>query len=318
MLYDFVRCPRRVVMDRDGPPDRREPPSEFVQLLWDCGVEHEAEIIAGLPNALNVRVLPPAEREQATRLAMAQRVPLIYGARLTHAPSGLVGEPDLLRLAGAGYIPGDIKAGAAEEEEDSGKLVPGYVVQVGHYVNLLERCGLGNGTRDAFIVDGKGKEVAYPLDQPRGKRTEESWWSYYLATLAGLQASLQTPADTLPALAAPCKLCPWKALCKEDLKALDDLTLIAELGRTKRDAMRAQIPTVAALANCNLDQFTQGAKTNFERIGPDTLRRLQDRAKLLSTPGAKPYPIRRTSRPRTRQIYWLRSISLREPHELFF
>ncbi len=289
MLYDFVRCPHRVVMDQYGPAERREEPSEFVQLLWTCGVEHETEILGQMPEAVSVRSVPPEQREGATREAMARRVPLIHGGRLTHEVSGLVGEPDLLRWSGSGYVPGDIKAGKAEDEADGGELVPGYVVQVGHYVNLLDHCGLGNGTRDAFIVGGDGREVPYLLDQPRGKRCTQSWWDFYLNTLSSLRASLQRPAQSLPALAAPCKLCPWKTECKAVVKRRDDLTLLAECGRTKRDAMMALIPTVTALARSNLDAYVEGEKTAFPGIGPATLRRFQDRAKLLTTPGARPY-----------------------------
>ena len=304
MLYDYIRCPHRIVMDRHGPADCREPPSEFVQLLWSCGVEHEAEIVAKLSNALSLRDVPLAEREQATRDAMARRVPLIHGGRLSHT-SGLLGEPDLLRWSGTGYIPGDIKAANAEGEPDSGQLVGGYVVQVGHYVNLLERCGLGNGTRDAFIVGRDGKEVLYPLDQPRSPRCSQSWWEYYLQTLAALQERLQAPSRSLPALAAACKMCEWKTACKEVVKARDDCTLVAELGRTKRDTMLAEIPTVAALANCNLDQYQNGDKTIFPGIGIATLQRFQDRARLLTTPGARPYLRKPVSFPRmTNEVFF--------------
>ena len=58
---------------------------------------------------------------------------------------------------------------------------------------------------------------------------------------------------TRPAYSSACKLCHWYSACIERLKATDDLTLIPELGRPKRDAMLTHLQTVAELADCNPD-----------------------------------------------------------------
>lgn len=76
--------------------------------------------------------------------------------------------------------------------------------------------------------------------------------------------------------------------CTENLVATDDLTLIPELGRPKRDAMLTHLQSVAELAGCNPDGFINGKKTVFHGIGPDTLKKFHTRARLLSTKGSKP------------------------------
>jgi len=58
---------------------------------------------------------------------MAQRTELIYSERIR--PSNLLGEPELLRWDGRGYVAGDIKSGSGEEGED----IPTFVQPSPHY-----------------------------------------------------------------------------------------------------------------------------------------------------------------------------------------
>jgi predicted RecB family nuclease len=70
---------------------------------------------------------------------------------------------------------------------------------------------------------------------------------------------------------------------------MDDLTLIPELGRARRDAMSIHIRTVKELAKDDMSGYIRGNKTLFTRISPDTLYKFQARAKLQVKPGGKPY-----------------------------
>ncbi len=287
-LYDFVQCPHRIALDVFGDQSLRDAPNPFVQLLWEQGIDHEASIVTSLPISTNIRQVPLGDRERETLAAMQRREPLIYGGRLTS--DELVGEPDLLELRGGGYIPGDIKSGSGLEGDDSnGKLKKHYAYQLSHYVLILDQLGLGDGTREAFVIDRQGRRVAYVLTEPQGVRNTETWWEGYLRALADVRAILQQTQMTLGALCAECKLCHWYSHCREELVSRGDLTLIVELGRSKRDAMIQSIPTVHALATTNPVGFVQGRKTIFQGIGPDTLFKFHDRAKLLDTPGATAY-----------------------------
>jgi hypothetical protein len=68
---------------------------------------------------------------------------LIYSGRISSGD--LLGIPDVLRKMDNGYIPGDIKSGAGEEsggeDEDEVKPKITYAVQLGLYVDILERLG---------------------------------------------------------------------------------------------------------------------------------------------------------------------------------
>ena len=54
-----------------------------------------------------------------------------------------------------------------------------------------------------------------------------------------------------------CKLCHWRSFCLAQLKAMDDLSLILELGRSKRDVMFARFKNMGDLANSDLNAFIQ-------------------------------------------------------------
>jgi uncharacterized protein len=133
MLYDYVQCPHRVFLDLFGDPQRRDPISAFVQLLWERGSAFERETIEKLEIPFtNLRKYSAEENERLTFEAMKRGDSLIYGGRIRIAY--LLGEPDLIRKEGSGYVAGDIKSGAGFEgmsEESDGKPKKHYAVQLG-------------------------------------------------------------------------------------------------------------------------------------------------------------------------------------------
>ena len=107
MLYDLVNCPHRVTMDVFGDPAQRDEPNAFVQLLWERGTLYEKEVMTGLDVPfLDLSLYAGDEKERLTTEAMERGEPLIYSARIQ--AEGLLGDPDLLRKEGEGYIAGDL------------------------------------------------------------------------------------------------------------------------------------------------------------------------------------------------------------------
>ncbi len=291
MLYDLVSCPRRVALDLFGDKNLRDPISPFVQLLWERGSLFEKQTIAELTVPfLDLSQAHADEKERLTLEAMTRREPLIYSGRIS--ADDLVGVPDLLRKTDGGYIPGDIKSGAGEEgggeDEDDGKPKLTYAVQLGLYLDVLGRLGFSAG-RKGFIWDIHGDEIAYDFTEPRGPRTPETLWDIYQEALADARSIINGSDDPKPALAAICKLCRWRSFCSEELQATDDLTLIPRLGRSKRDGMENQFPTVTALAESNPEGFIDGKKTPFKGVGAATLKTFHERAKLLKSLNPKPF-----------------------------
>ncbi len=288
MLYDLVQCPHRPTMDLFGDPAKRDEVSPFVQLLWEKGTAYEKEVISnlGVP-FVDLSIYAGDEKERLTWDAMRRGDPLIYSGRIS--ADDLVGDPDLLRREGKGYVAGDIKAGAGEEgQEEDRKPKKHYAVQLALYTDILERRGLAVG-RKPFVWDIRGDEVIYDLDAPQGQRNPTTLWQMYQETLAQARGTMARSEKTLPAYGAACKLCQWYTACLTDLERRDDLTLLPDLGRSKRDIMAEDLPTVTELAGCDPKRFIVGKKTSFRGVGPDTLVKFHERAKLVKAPSPRPY-----------------------------
>jgi predicted RecB family nuclease len=188
-------------------------------------------------------------------------------------------------------VAGDIKSGAGFEgmtEDSDGKPKKHYAVQLGLYTDILDKLGFSAGPIP-FIWDIHGEEVIYDLDSPMGKRDKTSLWEFYESCLESITLIVNQKEKTVPALCSMCKMCHWRTFCLAQLKAMDDLSLIPELGRSRRDAMQPHFKTVGDLANCDLNDFIQGKKTIIPGVGAATLEKFQERAKLLNQPGTGPY-----------------------------
>ncbi len=252
MLYDLVACPHRVSMDLFTDPSQRDRVSPFVQLLWDRGVAHEERVVANIAEPfVDLLKYAGSEKERLTLEAMDRGEPLIYGGRIS--AGDLLGDPDLLRKEGNGYVAGDIKSGAGEESRDEDsetKPKKHYAVQLALYTDILERLGRSAGRR-GFIWDIHSKEVIYDFTITYGVRNPRTLWADYednLAEARGIVSRVTTPT---PAYSSG----------------------IAKIASGCRP-----------VSSCS-----SGKKTAFAGIGPPTLEKLYARAKLLSNKDAKPY-----------------------------
>jgi predicted RecB family nuclease len=288
MLYDLIACPHRVSMDLFANPAERDAVSPFIQLLWRKGAVHEHDIMdGGGIQALDLSSFHDDEKERLTTEAMNRQEPLIYSGRIT--ADDLVGEPDLLRWTSHGYVAGDIKSGAGEEgREDLSKPKVHYAVQLALYTDILERKGVSAG-RTPFIIDITGEEFTYDLDDLYGQRKPTTLWAEYEAALLQARLIVGRLIESLPAYSSTCKLCWWYSRCTKKLEADDDLTLLPELGRTKRDTMLPHVATVTEFAGMDVDALIDGKKTLFQGIGPDVLRKFHARATLITSPNPRPY-----------------------------
>jgi uncharacterized protein len=298
MLYDFIKCPHRVTMDLFGNPAAKDPVSPFVELLWERGHLFEKETIERIQIPfINLRDVPDQERERLTLEAIAAGERLIYGGRIR--ADDLLGEPDLLRKRGAGFVAGDIKSGAGLEgssEDADGKPKQHYAVQLSLYTDILERLGFSAG-RLPFVWDIHGQEVLYHLDSPRGPKTHTSMWDDYLSSLENVRSVVSRENETVPSLGGECKLCHWRTTCTKQLEELNDLTLIPELGRSRRDNLLEHIMSVQELASVNISSLICGSKTVIPGISAEMLKRFQARARLQIQPDSKPYLIQEVQLP---------------------
>jgi len=288
MLYDLVECPHRPSMDLFADPLKRDKLSPFVQLLWEKGTAYEQEVVAGLDIPfLDLTPYSMEEKEIKTLEAIENKEPLIYRGRIS--AGDLLGEPDLLRLEEDGYVAGDIKSGSAEEGGgDDPRPKKHYAVQLALYTDILERKQLST-RREPFVWDIRGLEVTYALDELTGKKDPTTLWKIYQEKLDEARRIVNQAEKSIPAYSSKCKLCHWKTECLKTLEKSDDLTLLPELGRTKRDVLLNEIKTVEDLANTPIEPFIEGRGTIFRGIGIKTLEKFKARADLVKSQHAEPY-----------------------------
>lgn len=291
MLYDLVKCPHRVTMDLFGNHAQRDAVSPFVQLLWERGAVHEQEIVAKFEEPfVDLSKYSPPEKERLTLAAMQRGETLIYGGRI--CSDDLVGEPDLLKKKDNGYVAGDIKSGTGEEgatNEDDGKPKRDYAVQLALYTDILERLGHSAG-RSPFVWDINGEIIQYDLMEMRGTRNPRRLWDDYEECLEQARGIVGQEIQTLPAYStSTCKDCIWYSTCLKKLDESNDLTLIPELGRSKRDNMIGRISSIRQLSQIRIDDYLEQGKSVFAGIGAPTLEKFHERAKLLSAEDGKPY-----------------------------
>lgn len=288
MLYDQVMCPHRPSMDLFANPMKRDKLSPFVKLLWEKGTSYEEEVIASLDIPfLDLTPYSQEEKESKTLEAIERKEPLIYSGRIS--ADDLLGEPDLLRLDEDGYVAGDIKSGAGEEGVvDDRRPKKHYAVQLALYTDILERKGLSS-KREPFVWDIHGDEFTYELDELTGKRNPTTLWNIYQGTLDEARRNISNPGNSSPAYSSICKLCHWRTECMKTLERSDDLTLLPDLGRSKREEIIDRIATVDDLANIEIEQFIDGRNTIFRGIGIKSLEKFKARADLIKSNNAEPY-----------------------------
>jgi predicted RecB family nuclease len=270
---------------------KRDPESRFVQLLWEKGTAYEKEVMDGLQIPFSdFSALEDDVREQLTSQAMARGDGLIYGGRIRCCD--LLGEPDLLLRMERGYAAGDIKSGSGLKDGSGDQ--PGqrpkkhYALQLSQYTDILERMGVSAG-RHPFIWDIHGRKIYYDLDIQTGPGTGNTLWKLYRDSLEQARRIVSLKESTLPAYSSgTCKLCHWNSLCKQQLRTLDDLTLIPELGRKRRDAMYPRIKSVRQFALTDPATLMSGKKTVFEGINASTLKKFHTRACLIADVQARP------------------------------
>ena len=70
------------------------------------------------------------------------------------------------------------------------------------------------------------------------------------------------------AYCAACKMCVWYSHCLAELTKADDLTLIPQLGRSKRDAMQGDLPTMSRPCRRRCQPLHPWQQDNLSRRRP--------------------------------------------------
>lgn len=294
-LYDYLQCPHKVWRDLYGPKDEKiEEKNPFVELLWQKGMQHEENVVAGLGEFEDIATGSLEERAEKTLEAMKQGSDLIYQGVIE--ADGMRGIPDLLRRLPDGmYMPVDIKSGMAfegadEENGEEGKPKKHYAVQLCLYIDILQRLGFAK-ERVGKILDGHGEESLYALEAARGKRTPETYWECYERLKAEIIPLMENRDSNKPAMKGVCKLCPWYASCKKWCEKNDDMTLLFYLGRSNRDVLSedVSIDTMHDVLGMDIDDLMERKKRDgvLKGMAQKSLEKFKRRAEVMLE-GKKP------------------------------
>lgn len=285
MLRDLVVCERRAWHDVHAARGERDEVGSFVQMLWSEGTRIEAETLSCLEGRIaDLRDQPPQRRRRDTLSALVSpEVDHVVGAEIAHGD--LLGHPDLISRVDGRWVCGDVKSGSPFLP-DGIRVREEYGVQIALYARLLKATGLGDGDR-AFVIGPDGERAMFDLDAPWSGL---SMSSRVLQLVGRARQVLGGGAVTRGAASAQCGLCHWRSLCKRELEAGDDLTLVAELGRKLRRIVERVAPTRTALAGLDMDGVIQlDGRPGMPGLSAARLARFRDRARLQVTPNAGAY-----------------------------
>jgi len=263
-FYDHDKCPHRVYLKRFGDPEEKLPHSDFLNMLFENALAHEHDVVEGLacdmPTGATLQ-----DRALSTLELMRSGVERIYqGVLLETNESGI---PDLLEkvpgksnLGDYFYTPVDIKSGSGYADPAKGTLRPDYGMQLYHYALLLE-AAQGTFPPVGEILNRDRQRVAYPLGQFR---------SAYQQALADIRLLVAGSKYEEPALSAECGACQWWAHCEKALVAAQDVTLLADVGRSKKIALNSvgvhSIPDIPGF---------DFSRVKLKGIGPKTVESMK-------------------------------------------
>jgi predicted RecB family nuclease len=284
MMQDLVVCERRLWLDVHGDPAERAPVAPFVELLWRGGMAHEDAVLAALPGAIvDLRRTAQSDRVAATLAAISGDADHILGADLRHAD--LLGRPDVLSRHDGHWYAGDAKSGTPFMPDGRRPKIE-YCAQVGFYAHMLGELGIGDPSR-AFIIGRDGELAWFDLDAPTraGTLTQQ-----VAELLARARAIAHERAPTRGAAGSLCGLCHWRDTCAAELEAVDDLTLLAGMGRSLRTLIEPLAATRRQLAALDVSRLrAERGDRAVPGLGIERLERFRDRALLAVTSGAVAY-----------------------------
>lgn len=278
-FYKFFQCPHWIWYDLYGDQSKLGKTPALMEMIHRDGLQHEQRAIktkkvASHPESEFVEIKPELYRDLdeafvATLQLMKQGKNIYHGVLMD---GHWVGMPDLLEarpvekgmkslLGDHYYVVYDIKSGIELKDE--------YKFQLAFYSVILERLQ-GVLPREAYMINGSGEERSFVLDD---------FLDYFHFTRERIEEILdgQKPA---PFLKSSCKQSPWFALCMEETKGCDDVSLIHRLSQNdQRRLYDLGIHTVKDLAKTNVDEL----RSKLEDWPFDKVLRFHNQANVLMT-----------------------------------
>lgn len=268
-FYDYDKCPHRVYLNRFGDSNEKLPQSDFLNLLFERALFHERDVITDLPYEMPKGSTLEEQARSTIQLMEAGVERIYHGVFLQDEASGI---PDLLektngksRFGDYFYKPVDIKSGSGYEDEDRGILRADYGTQLYHYGVLLEGAQ-GSFPPDGEILNRRRERVLYRLDQFK---------NLYQDVFPDVRNIATGARRDEPARCGACIQCQWWGHCEKVLLAANDVSLLPDIGRTKK----AMLNGAGVHSIHDIPKFDFAA-VKLKGIGPKTLDSMKRSAEV--------------------------------------
>ena len=286
-LVGFIECGHLADLNRAVAEGHLEPPREkdaVLDRIAQRGIEHEQRFLEHLREDRDgLRVvdilddidhLPYRERLQrgaaATLEAMRSGADVIYQAVLIDGRRQ--GYADFLRRV---EMPSDLGAWSYEvwDTKLARHAKASAVLQLCMYSEMVAAIQGTPPVQMHLALGGvKGEEVSYRVTD---------YAAYYRSVVRAMETYLDRGEPSFPVASAPepvehCGICRWNQRCSGELRAADDLSLVAGLSSRQRKGLIAvDIPTRTALAQAVLPLAEKVHGTS-----PAALARIHEQARV--------------------------------------
>jgi uncharacterized protein len=220
--YQLEECPRRLWLDVNR-PDSKAPPSEFDQLMFRKGQEHEEAHLLTFAEHVRPAYSPgdlTAGAKETARL-LSERSPVIYQGVLMSRDRNLVGIPDFLIREGDAYIVREVKLALNLDRH------PEISAQLGFYSQLLKTTTDSQPAR-AEVLMGNGTTAT----------VEITGIADLVNRLAAIRSERSEPDEAVGW--SKCSTCGFFDYCWTTAVAAHDPAVVPEITQSLRHVLRAQ------------------------------------------------------------------------------
>ena len=304
---ELGRCPTRIHHDRFNDTERADDPVVERRIAdgrrWETTVvtrvlEGTDPVVVSQPGesidpdqpviiGSGVRA---ADREAITLEALHAGVPIIVGGRLAEESLQSVGAPDLLVRLHDGYAPIDVKhhkaigrsgipahaASIDHLDNTNGAPVPfrsgrvNDLFQVAHYWRLLDHHGFANPRRLGGVIGAETSLLAVWVDLGAGDpsiltRQLDALDDAIVVAAAG-RIHPEQPLIP-PVWRGACRSCPWSEFCRDELEAIDHVSLLPAIGAHDTERLlNSGVATTAHMASLTAGSVHNGYEVSQEAI----------------------------------------------------
>ncbi len=252
-FYNLSQCERRVWMDHYANPDEMGEYSDFLQLLWEHGLNIERDIIEKIRKdtpIVEIKGHASQETFEETIKLMKAGAPLIYQGVLVSGDK--VGKPDLLeKVSGKSkfgnyfYVPCDIKSGRATKTKDGDEIKKHYAAQMLFYCELLNEIQ-GVKPESSKIISADGEVTEFNIHE---------YEEHYLDEKILIEKIVYQGNEPEPIIGGICSLCVWKKSCRTWAEERQDPTLLFYLGKPKEELKKRGIHTIKDVSQMDIAPF---------------------------------------------------------------